>query len=240
MTATARKTITASRRAKDEVERRHLTIILQHLRSKAEGNPQRYGGIGSRIDRAERAVLDGHYVQAREHVEAIDIFMLDKDETADIQAQQAAAAKLAEARDEPTATAESGVSTRDGFLWLANKGRLTKARVDAGLAFRQKYAKAHGVPVKSCLDDSGGGGDATPVAGNSHAKFEIDGVRKHIISSVGHATGSALIKLLEEVCGEGGTVRKLASGDAKKADILEAEFGLALDLAGVYLGVIRT
>lgn len=240
MTVTARKTITASRRAKDEVEKRHLTNILQLLRGKIEGNPKLYGGLISKLERAERAVFDGHHVQARDQIIEIERIIDEKDETAATQAQQAEQAKLAASRDQPTHTADSGASTRDGWLWLLNKQRFTGGRTEAGRVFREKYERSQG-SLKSCISGvTSGGGDATISGEQSHARFELDGVRKHMASAVGATSGEALYQLLVAVVGRGDTVRQLVDGNDRKADGKVIELGFALDLAGVYLGVIRT
>lgn len=237
MTRTALK---SSPRMKDELAQRQLGVILQRLRSKIEGDPTRYGGLGMKLSRAERSTLDGRIVDAREQIIEIERIIDEKDEAAKTEAMLAEQERLSDARGAPTAKAESGVSTRDGFLWLVGKKRVSAARAEAGRLFREKYEKAHAAPVKSCLADGGGGGNATPLASNSHAKFEIEGVRRHMESSVGSHTAGSLFSLLEAVCGKGDTVRQLAKGDDRKADVMVAELGLALDLAGVYLGAIRT
>lgn len=238
MTRTA---IKSNARMKDELATRQLDGILRLLRGKIEGDPQRYGGLGSRLSRAERSVLDGRLVDAREQIIEIERAIDEKDEAAANAAQQAEQERLSEARHQPTARAESGVSTRDGWLWLVSRKRFSAARIEAGRLFREKYAKAQpGASVKSCLHDGvGGGGDATPVAGNSHARFEVEGVERHMASSVGHQSGGSLFALLVSVVGQGETVRQLAKGDDRKAEGLVVELGFALDLAGVYLGAVR-
>jgi hypothetical protein len=42
------------------------------------------------------------------------------------------------------------------------------------------------------------------------------------------------------VVGRGETARQLANGDGHKAEGVAIELGFALDLAGVYLGAVRT
>lgn len=237
MTRTALK---ATARMKDELAARQLDGILRLLRSKIESDPKRYGGLGSKLTRAERSVLDGRLVDAREQIIEIERSIDEKDEAAATEAQLSEQERLSEARGVPTARAESGVAMRDGWLWLVAKGRFSASRVASGRLFREKYERAYpGASVKSCLADGGGGGDANPVASNAHAKFEIQGVRLHMESSVGHHTAAALFTLLEDVVGKGDTVRRLAKGDDRKSEGLVVELGLALDLAGVYLGAVR-
>lgn len=237
MTKTALK---SNPRMKDELAIRQLDAILRMLRSKIEGDPKRYGGLGTKLTRAERSVLDGRIIDAREQIIEIERTIEEKDEAAATQAQLAEQERLSEARGAPTSKAESGVATRDGWLWLIGKKRFSAARVESGRMFREKYERAHAAPVKSCLADGGGGGDANPVASNSHARFEVQGVRLHMESSVGHTTAGALFTLLEAVVGRGETVRQLAKGDDRAAEAKVVELGFALDLAGVYLGVVRT
>lgn len=232
----------SNRTMKDQLAARQLTDRVQVIRSRIEGDPRRYGGLGSRLDRAERSIMDRRLVDARDHLIDIEQAIAAKDEAAQTKAQQEEQERLAEARNSPTDKTETGVATRDGWLWLERKKRFTGTRLQAGRIFREKYAKATGSSVKSCIAEStgGGGGDATPTASQVHARFEIDGVRAHMRSAIGQTNGGALFSLLEEVCGKGETVRSLVDGDDRKADAKVIELGFALDLAGVYLGVART
>lgn len=221
---------------------RELQGILQALRGKAEGNPTLYGLQTTRFDKAERAIIDKRFEVARGHLIDIDQAMLARDTAAQAQAVAEEQERLGDARNAPTAKTETGVSTRDGWLWLVNKGRYSPGRVEAGRLFREKFLKATDDPMKSCLNDStgGGGGDANPMAGRLHAQFEVEGVKRHMVSSVGQVTGAALFDRLCAVVGRGDTARQLAKGDGHKAEGVAIELGFALDLAGVYLGAVRT
>ena len=227
----------STRRMKDEMALRSARMALQGLRSRIEGNPSLYGGMLAKLEKAEIAAENGHIVQAGDRILEIEKFIAEKDEALATEARLAEQEALAEARNVPTDKADSGVRTRDGWLWLVRKGRYTAARMQAGEVFREKFTNAE-ASLKSCIGDTtGGGGGAAPIC--NFAAFELDGVKKHMASSVGHETGGALYSLLCAVVGRGDTVRGLADGDERKADAKTVELGLALDLAGVYLGVVR-
>lgn len=238
MTATALKSTPAM---KAGLALSGLTDELQILRRRIEGNPDRYSGVLKQLERAESAAMAKNIPAARDFIIDLKQRMEERDAAFDMSAQQAEQARLAEARGAPTHKAETGVSTRDGWLWLVNKGRYSPGRVEAGRLFREKYLKATDDPMKSCLNDStgGGGGDANPMAGRLHAQFEVDGVKRHMVTSVGQVTGAALYERLCAVVGQGVTARQLAGGDGHKAEGVAIELGFALDLAGVYLGAVR-
>lgn len=221
--------------------KQELEGMLTGVRQQFEGNPQRYGRPTQKFDQAERAIFDKRFQQARDHLIDLQQHMDARDEAAEAEAQAKEQERLADARNTPTVRTETGVSTRDGWLWLVNKGRYSPGRVEAGRLFREKFLKATDDPMKSCLNDSpgGGGGDANPMAGRLHAQFEVEGVKRHMVSSVGQVTGAALFDRLCAVVGRGETARQLANGDGHKAEGVAIELGFALDLAGVYLGAVR-
>lgn len=227
----------SNRRMKDELALRSARTALQGLRSRIEGNPTLYGGMLAKLEKAEIATDNGHIAQAGDRILEIEQFIADKDEAVATAAQLAEQEALSDARNTPTAKADSGVSTRDGWLWLLSKKRYSGPRVEAGRIFREKFTKAE-ASLKSCIGDSNGGGGTGAPLGN-HARFELDGVKKHMVSAVGSTTGEALYSLIAAVVGRGETVRSLTDGDDRKADAKAVELGLALDLAGVYLGAVR-
>lgn len=226
---------------KTELAFRSLAEELQVRRSRIEGDPERFNGVHKLLERVEASVMARNLPASRDGMIELKTRMDERDEAFSIAAQQAEQARLAEARGAPTHKAETGVSTRDGWLWLVNKGRFSAGRVEAGRLFREKYLKATDDPMKSCLNDStgGGGGDSNPMAGRLHAQFEVEGVKRHMVSSVGQVTGAALYERLCAVVGQGVTVRQLAGGKDREAETMATELGFALDLAGVYLGSVR-
>lgn len=239
MTAT---TLKANRKMKEEAAVRSLNDELLVLRQRIESDPERYGGVAKLLERAERSALARNLPAARDDLIELKQRMEERDAALDVAAQQAEQARLSEARGAPTHKSETGVSTRDGWLWLVNKGRFSPSRVEAGRLFREKFTRATDDSMKSCLNDSAGGagGDGNPMAARAHARFELDGVKRHMASSVGSATGGRLYDLACAIVGRGDTARQIASGDGHKADGVVIELGFALDLAGVYLGSVRT
>lgn len=155
-------------------------------------------------------------------------------------AQQAAARTI-----RPTPTMVAALTAKQlSEVLLALRGRYSPGRVEAGRRFREKFNRATDDSMKSCLSDGGAGAvpEDAPCshAARSHARFEIEGVQRHMQSSAGLASGVLLFERLVAVVGRGETVRQLAGGDGHKADALVVELGFALDLAGVYLGAIRS
>ena len=243
MTATALK---STPQMKEALALRSLDDELQVIRQKVEGSPDRYSGFGKLLDRAAGAIQARNVRGARDDLISIKQRLVERDAELDTAAQQAEQSRLSEARGAPTHKSETGVSTRDGWLWLVNKGRYSPARVEAGRRFREKFSRATDDSMRSCLNDSigGSGEDANPTSGRSHARFEIEGVKRHMISSAGQAAGAHLFDRLCAVVGRGETARQLAADegrvDGHKAEAVAMELGFALDLAGVYLGAIRT
>lgn len=239
MTSTALK---SNPRMKDALAVRLLSEKAQVVRAVLESDPKLYGGTQTKMERLDRAIFSRHLEQARDLIDDLDQVIAAKQEAAAIHAGAQEREALAETRGAPTVKTETGVATRDGWLWLVNKGRYSPGRVEAGRLFREKFSKATDDSMKSCLNDSGGGGagDGNPMAARLHAQFEIDGVRSHMRSAVGLLAGATLFDLLTAVCGRGETVRQIAAGDDRKADAKAIELGFALDLAGVYLGAVRT
>lgn len=238
MTATALK---SNRQMKEELALRSLTDELQVLRLKIDNHPDRYSGFGKLLERAEASVLARNVRGARDDLIAIKQRLDERDAELDTAARLAEQEKLSDARGAPTHKSETGVATRDGWLWLVNKGRYSPARVEAGRLFREKFTKATDDSMKSCLNDGTGGvgGDGNPLAARMHARFELDGVRKHMASSAGAVTGGRLYDLACAIVGRGETARQIANGDGHKAETVAVELGFALDLAGVYLGAVR-
>lgn len=243
MTAAA---IKSNGKMKEELALRSLGDELQVLRLRVDNNPDRYSGFGKQIEHAENCVMSRNVKGARDSLIAIKQRLEERDARLETASRLAEQAKLSDARGAPTHKSETGVSTRDGWLWLVNKGRFSPARVEAGRRFREKFSKAMDDSMRSCLNDSvgGSGEDANPTSGRSHARFEIEGVKRHMISSAGQAAGAHLFDRLCAVVGRGETARQLAADegrvDGHKTEAVAMELGFALDLAGVYLGAIRT
>lgn len=217
-----------------------LDQSLQVLRRRMENDPSRYGGFRSKINKAADAITGRRVGDARDEIAALTRGFEEKDLAVWVRESLEEGERLGDQRHAPTAKSEAGPSTRDGFLWLVNRNRYTSARVEAGRHFREKYERARSDSVKSCLNDTPGGRTGEgPSASFSHARFELKGVRDHFHDAIGEASGESLYRLLESVCGEGETVRQLAKGEDRKADGLVIELGFALDMAGVYFGLVR-
>jgi hypothetical protein len=224
-----------------EQTKRELEGILSDLRQRAEGDLQRYGRPTQKFQQAERAIFDKRFTQARDHLIDLQVQMDARDEAAAAEALSKEQERLADARNTPTARTETGVSTRDGWLWLVNKGRYSTARVEAGRQFKELYARATDDPMPSCVNDgSGGGGEGDHMERRISAQTKVNAIRQRIIEGVGIVSGANLYELLCLVVGQGVTVRQLAGGKDRESEVKVTELGFALDLAGVYLGAVRT
>ncbi|MDP1599002.1 hypothetical protein [Phenylobacterium sp.] len=241
---TAARTIRPTASMVAAVTAKQLSEVLIALRNTIEGNPQLYGRQTRKLDRAERAIFDRRFNDARELMADMQQGIEARDQAASMQAAAQEQEALSEARGAPTSKTETGVATRDGWLWLVNKGRYSAGRVEAGRRFREKFSKATDDSMKSCLADGAAGAVSEDApcshAARSHARFEIEGVQRHMQSSAGLASGSLLFERLVAVVGRGETVRQLAGGKDREAEGLAIELGFALDLAGVYLGAVRS
>lgn len=224
----------------NEANKRELSGVLSGLIQRFESNRPRYGYPTGRIDRIDRAIFDGRFEQAREGMLELERAMNDKDEAAAADDQAKEQERLAEARNAPTARTETGVSTRDGWLWLVNKGRYSTARVEAGRQFKELYARATDDPMPSCINDgTGGRGEGDHMERRISAQTKVNAIRQRIIDGVGMVSGANLYELLCLVVGQGVTVRQLAGGKDRESEAKVIELGFALDVAGVYLGAVR-
>lgn len=207
----------SNRAMKTEMAFRSLTDELQVRRGRIEGDPERFSGVMKLLERVEASVMARNLPASRDGMIELKVRMEERDEAFSIAAQQAEQERLSEARGAPTHKAETGVATRDGWLWLVRKGRYSPARVEAGRRFREKYARANDDAMKSCLNDNSGGGagDESPMEARLHAQFEVEGVMRHMISSVGVVSGAYLFERLRAVVGRGETLAQLAAVEGK-------------------------
>lgn len=228
----------------DALAAKRLREYATRLRQRNERTPGRYGRIGDRLDAAGYSIDQSLYATALDQLKAIETHMDGADAEVGVRQSLVEQESQGDRRDAPTHTTESGSQTRDGWRWLLAKGRIDDRRRPIGERFREIHDKAQD-SLRSCLADGTGGGDQNVAATYNHAKFELDGVRLHMRRSAGEETGAALYQLITAVCGRGDTVRALAASQVdetkkdRKADALTIELGLALDMAGVYFGMIR-
>ena len=218
--------------------RRQLQDKLDVLRIRADND----AGCGQIpvLNKADQALRAGRTEDAGRVLQDV-LERLDA-RAADREAEEAArsAERLAKRRGVPTAREPGGPSTRDGFLWLVRKGRVTQARYDAGQRYGELYAKARGDGVKSVLNDSVGSGDGDgPTGALLRAVFALDAANLHIFRAMGEAQGRRMVAVLERVCGRGETLREVAGGDDRRTLIVEAELMTALDMQSVHFGVNR-
>jgi hypothetical protein len=146
---------------------------------------------------------------------------------------------LAHDRGEEVEEAQRGpvrVLTRDGLLWLIQKGRLNAAQRSAAERFRRDYAIVHLVGVGSCLGGDGGaaatGSTDNAIVMKLEAARRLERVRKEALHR-----DERLVTIVDEVVGRGRTIRECAKGSKPLAEMLEAELCVALRLLAAWYGV---
>lgn len=221
-------TLRANPRMVAGVAKRQMADRAAAIRSRVEGA----GATGqmAKLSRAESKIHLGELPEAGELLLQIETALNERREASEVEAGLAESERLAHARGEDTARVENG-PTRDGFLWLVAKGRLTPHRRIAGERYRQLYARANGGPTPSCLNEAmGGGGGDGPQGGTMIAVDELAKAHGHIVGALGKVSGATLIRVVQDVCGRGVTCRQLASDDKVRAAVIERELMTGLDM----------
>jgi len=236
-------TLKANESARAALAWRKLHERAELVRGRVEAMP------GAHMDGSMRAAENR--IALRQMDKAVET--LDRiDEELDAYRQKIEKAEVANAATEQdallaakgieTARTASGVGQRHGLLWLIDKGRLTGTRKRAGQAWSTDYALIRTDSLRSCLNDNAPGGAANDDESARYAtritdaRNRLERARHHII----HSTGSArLADLLDAVCGRGETLRSLCANDKDKADRMEVELGLALDMVAVSYEIVR-
>ena len=220
--------------------KRQLSELLAVLATRVEADAG--CGQASRLRHAEQALIHNRFEIVGEIAREIEHALNRRRDEAEVEASLADQARLADARGVETVRTAKGPATRDGFLWLAKKRRLTAPRFEAGMRFGQLYARARSDGLKSCINDEAGGGGGepdSPLQARVRAAAALAGLRQHAARAVGGEAGGRLFGLLEAVCGRGDTLRELAGGDDRRAAVTESELMTALDMAAVRFGMVR-
>lgn len=121
---------------------------------------------------------------------------------------------------------------RDGLVWLAKKGKLTKAQARAGFHYRDlvRAAPAGGLKVVDLCGAGGGGGmgGGLPLGGSfgdQQAALELFVIRNFTLGKE-----PDMILVMDGVCGMCHTVRYLAGNDQLRSHELLAALRIALNL----------
>jgi hypothetical protein len=219
--------------------RRQLADLLEAAIFRTDNDP----GCGQMpaLKKAEQALRAGRTDDAGRLIHEVQIKLDERAASKEAEAAAKSAARLAKLRGVPTAREPGGPATRDGFMWLVKKGRVTPHRADAGQRYGALYARARSDGIKSALDDSvrGASPDSSPIDARLRAVFELEAAKRHVYSAMGEDQGRRLVNLLDRICGHGDTLRELAGNDDRKALVLEAELMTALDMEAVHFGVRR-
>lgn len=225
----------------ESLARRQLGGLLDAMMFRADNDP----GCGQipTLKKAEQALRAGRAEDAGRLIREAEAKLDERAAAREAEAAAKSAARQAKSRGVPTAREPGGPATRDGFLWLVRKGRVTNHRVEAGQRYGALFAKARGDSIKSALNDDVGGGNgsgaSSPIDAHLRAVFEHDAANPHIYRAMGETNRRRLVALLERICGQGETLREVAGNDDRKALVLEAELMTALDMEEVHFGIVR-
>lgn len=225
----------ASNRMIGALALRQLEGKRDTVKARVEGDPA--CGQARALSTGEQHLFHGRYREAGEMFAQIEAALNERAERKEVEAAGAAQERLLAARGVDTVETQSKTKARDGLLWLIAKKRLTPQRADIGQRYSLLYGRvlSDGL-TSSCNDNGRGQGGEDPVEARMMARHNLDAVRWHIRHATG---GERLADLLDAVCGRGDSLRQMAGGDGYRAFGLEVELNLALDMAGVSLGVIR-
>jgi hypothetical protein len=233
--------LTASTTARAAWDRRRVTDLAALIRGRLECFPA-LAHLWPKLTAAENKIGLLRYADAETALREIDA-AVERHERDLSDRELASAAQhqdqlLAERGTETDRHATTGAGTRHGFMWLERKGRVTGHRRIAGNWWGLDYSLIRSDGLRSCLNDNlpGGSGQSPGDEPKVKARQRLDGATHHIQTATG---STALVGLLDAVCGRGETLRDLAGGDKIGAAVKEAELMIALDLAAVAYDIGR-
>jgi hypothetical protein len=146
-----------------------------------------------------------------------------------IQEQIAAAEARGEVVDEPADRGPINVLSRDGMMWLIKRKKLTGYLRVAAERFRHDYEVLHLGGIGSCISGGAGGG------GDDMTMMKVQAASKLVELKIkAFLRDEGLINVMEAVAGRGETLRDLAMGNQKLAELLEAEFIVACRLVAAF------
>ncbi|MEN5147193.1 hypothetical protein [Brevundimonas diminuta] len=222
------------------LERRRLTDRAALIRGRVEASPG--CGLMPKVCAVENRMRLLQFGVARQMLDEID----DALEAQRHKAEGDEARRAGEEQDDllhaqgvETVRTASGAGARHGLLWLIHKGRLTPMQKVAGQRWSDDYSLVRTDGVRSCLNDN--------VRGQATEALRLEEKRaaaqQRLMAArfrIRQTTGSErLSDLLDAVCGRGNSLRALAGGDKVRAAQMEAELGVALDMAAVSYEIVR-
>lgn len=132
-----------------------------------------------------------------------------------------------------------GINSRDGFVWLERKSRLSSDQLSTGKTIRVLYDRSTWDGLRSKAGNDNGSGDGATYL-PSQACLEAKDQLRHVKDRMNAAAGSdGPFDLVIAVCGVGATLATIAGGDERRAIVLEGQLALALDMANVALEPFR-
>lgn len=224
------KTLKATEGQSQALYRHKITERARIVRGRVEAVPG--AGQQAKMDSVDNRIRLAHYTLAADLMDHIDQ-ALDRHRQS-VEAAHMAAAGHAQDQllaERGTETFEVGsVRSRDGWLWLKARKRLTSAQSDAGDKFGALYRGATRDTLSTSANDNGGESKVDAMDVYSAARQKLAAVKRHITGATG---AERLFDLLVNVCGRGDTLRSLAGGDDRLAGCMEADLKTALDMASV-------
>jgi len=225
--------LTATHRQKVELARRKIAQRLEIIRGRVEVD---HGC--NLMAQVEKAAIQLHLLNLRdceEILNRVDERLIQRE------AERAASQVANDIGEQNELLASRGVKTepagnsfsRDGFVWLESKRRLSPDHIATGRKVRALHDRATWDGLRSKADNDNGSGETTtflPTEVSMQAKSEIAWLREHIVISSG---GSGPFDLMIAVCGEGVTLRTIAGCDDRRAIVLEGQLIVALEMAAV-------
>jgi hypothetical protein len=225
--------LNATQRQKTELARRKIASRLDIIAGRVDCDPG--SGLAPLVEKARMAL---HLLNLRD---CDDILTRIDGDLARREAERAASQVANDIGEQNELLASRGVKTepagnsfsRDGFVWLESKRRLSPDHIATGRKVRALHDRATWDGLRSKADNDNGSGETAtflPTEASMQAKSEIARLREHIVISSG---SSGPFDLMMAVCGEGVTLRTIAGCDDRKAIVLEGQLIVALEMAAV-------
>ncbi|MEC7798372.1 MAG: hypothetical protein VX755_13760 [Pseudomonadota bacterium] len=230
--------LTATHRQKVELARRKIAQRLEIIRGRVEVD---HGC--NLMAQVEKAAIQLHLLNLRNCEEILS--RIDGD-LSRREAERAASQVANDIGEQAELLAERGVQTekvgaghsRDGFLWLLQKKRLSSTQEATGQTIRTLHDRAtwDGLRSKAGNDNRAPDGSTyLPSEVALQARNALAAIRSHIIASTG---ASGPYDLIIAVCGEGATLRSIA-GDDRRSIVFEGQLMTALEMAETAMRAAR-
>lgn len=239
-------TIRANDRMMGALAVRQLEGKRDALRARIEADPAR--PFQSKLTAAEQHLFHRRYDAAVEGLDEVRELLDARDAERVERAANAEHDRHLSEQGTDTRRETDKAITRDGWLWLLDKeagGRfkkrwMTSERAMVGTAWRQLYLADQPISPLSSADmsaPSGGPGlTMEDIRRRAMSAKRYSDAKGRLTDAIGD---TGLSDLLDAVCGMGRSCRELASNDDRRVIVVETQLQIALDMAGVALGMKR-